>query len=77
MLEIPVSAKKRLVILKWLVEFFEPGISYPESQVNVILELHHHDCATLRREMVGYRMLTRHKGIDSRGPESERVTGAK
>ena len=34
LLEIPVSYKKRLVILKWLVGFFEPGISYTESQVN-------------------------------------------
>jgi hypothetical protein len=77
LLEIPVSRRKRLVILKWLADFFEPGISYPESQVNAILKLHHHDCATLRREMVGYRMLTRDKGIYRRRAESEWRTGAK
>jgi hypothetical protein len=77
LLEIPVSRKKRLVILKWLGEFFEPGISYTEAQVNAILKLHHHDCATLRREMVGYRMLTRDKGIYRRGPESESRTVGK
>lgn len=71
LLEIPVSFKKRLVILKWLTAFFEPGVSYSEAQVNAILKLHHHDCATLRREMVGCRMLTRDKGIYRRGPESE------
>jgi len=70
LLEIPVSYKKRLVILKWLVAFFEPGISYAESQVNAILKPHHNDCATLRREMIGCGMLARDKGIYRRMPES-------
>ena len=70
LLEIPVSYKKRLVILKWLIAFFEPGISYAEAQVNAILKLHHHDCATLRREMIGCGMLSRDKGVYRRMPES-------
>ncbi|MGC2495065.1 metalloregulator ArsR/SmtB family transcription factor [Candidatus Binatus sp.] len=70
LLEIPVSYKKRLTILKWLVGFFEPGISYTESQVNAILKLHHQDCATIRREMIGCGMLARDKGIYNRRPES-------
>jgi hypothetical protein len=70
LLEIPVTYKKRLVILKWLIGFFEPGISYTESQVNAILKLHHHDCATLRREMIGCGMLARERGIYHRRPES-------
>ena len=70
LLEIPVSYKKRLVILKWLVGFFEPDISYTESQVNAILKLHHQDCATLRREMIGCGMMGRDKGIYRRRPES-------
>jgi len=70
LIEIPVSYKKRLVILKWLIGFFEPGISYAESQVNAILKLHHQDCATLRREMIGCGMLARDKGVYSRSPES-------
>jgi hypothetical protein len=75
--EIPVSYKKRLVILKWLAGFFEPGISYSEAQVNAILKPHHHDCATLRREMIGCAMLTREKGIYRRNPESEWRVAAK
>ncbi len=77
LLEIPVSRKKRLVILEWLADFFAPGISYAEAQVNAILKLHHHDCATLRREMVGYGMLTRDRGIYRRSPESEWRTAGK
>jgi len=76
LLEIPVSRRKRLVILKWLANFFEPGINYAEAQVNAILKLHHHDCATLRREMVGCGMLARDKGVYRRRPESEwRIAG--
>jgi len=77
LLEIPVSYKKRLVILKWLINFFEPRISYAESQVNAILKLRHHDCATLRREMIGCGMLARDKGIYQRRPESEWRTAVK
>ena len=77
LLEIPVSYKKRLVILKWLAGFFEQGISYTEGQVNAILKQHHHDCATLRREMIGCAMLARDKGIYRRRPESEWRTALK
>jgi DNA-binding transcriptional ArsR family regulator len=77
LLEIPVSYKKRLVILKWLAGFFEPDISYTEGQVNGILKLHHPDCATLRREMIGCAILARDKGIYRRRPESEWRTAIK
>jgi DNA-binding transcriptional ArsR family regulator len=70
LLEIPVSYKKRLVILKWLAVFFEADISYTESQVNALLKLHHPDCATLRREMIGCGMLARDKGIYRKRPET-------
>jgi len=68
--EIPVPYKKRLVILKWLAGFFEAGISYSEVQVNAVLKVHHHDCATLRREMIGCGILARDKGIYHLTPES-------
>jgi len=71
LIEIPVSYKKRLVILKWLIGFFDPGISYAESEVNTILKRHHHDCATLRREMIGCAMLARDKGIYRCRPKSD------
>jgi hypothetical protein len=71
LLEIPVSYKKRLVILKWLMDFFDPRISYTESEVNAMLKLHHHDSATLRREMIGCGMLAREKGIYRCRPRSE------
>lgn len=61
--EIPASRKKRLVILKWLVSQFEWDVTYPERAVNEILKHHHPDCATLRRELVGYQLMKRENGL--------------
>lgn len=69
--EIPASRKKRWVILKWLVGEFELGVTYPEANVNEIIKRHHPDCATLRRELIGYQMLQRENGLYWRQPETE------
>ncbi|MBD2518380.1 metalloregulator ArsR/SmtB family transcription factor [Nostoc sp. FACHB-973] len=61
--EIPASRKKRLVILKWLASQFEVGINYPERLVNEILKRYHPDCATLRRELIGYQLMQRENGV--------------
>jgi DNA-binding transcriptional ArsR family regulator len=61
--EIPASRKKRLVILKWLVSKFEIGVKYPERVVNEIIKEYHPDCATLRRELVGYQLMQRSDSI--------------
>lgn len=61
--EIPASRKKRLVILKWLVNQFEVGISYSERTVNEILKRYHPDCAKLRRELIGYQLMQRESGV--------------
>lgn len=66
--EIPASRKKRLVILKWLVNKFEVGVNYPERTVNEIIKRYHPDCATLRRELVGYQLMHREQGIYRRQP---------
>ena len=69
--DIPTTRKKRWAILKWLVARFDPEIDYSENRLNEIIKRHHWDTATLRREMIGYRMLARSKGIYRRLPESE------
>ena len=60
--QIPASRKKRRVVLACLAEQFESERSYTEAEVNRILKRHHEDCATLRRELVGCRMMTREAG---------------
>ncbi|MBW4601296.1 MAG: DUF2087 domain-containing protein [Calothrix sp. FI2-JRJ7] len=61
--DIPATRKKRLVILKWLVSHFDQGTNYSEAKVNEILKQFHPDCATLRREMIGYNLMQRESGI--------------
>jgi biotin operon repressor len=65
---IPAQLKKRLIILDRLAREFEPDRDYSEREVNQVLVDFHDDVATLRREMVGHRLLTRDKGIYRRLP---------
>jgi hypothetical protein len=69
--DIPASRKKRWVVLKWLAGRFEPGRRYREAEINEAIQRHHWDSATLRRELVGYRMMARKAGVYWRLPESD------
>ena len=69
--EIPASRKKRLVILKWLVNQFEPGRQYPEAMVNEIIARYHPDYATLRREFIAHKLMARENGLYWRLTEGE------
>jgi predicted transcriptional regulator len=60
---IPASRKKLMVVLHWLADQFEYDRRYPEKEVNAIINRHHEDHATLRRELIGYDLLRREKGI--------------
>ncbi|MFL5298081.1 MAG: metalloregulator ArsR/SmtB family transcription factor [Phenylobacterium sp.] len=68
---IPASRRKRAVVLKWLVEPFVEGRLYPEAEVNETIQRRHWDSATLRRELIGHRMMAREAGVYWRLPESE------
>ena len=68
---IPAGRKKRFVLLKWLVEKFECDRDYSEKEINTVLKQHHEDCATLRREFIGYRLMSRHRDVYRRLPETE------
>src|ERR687897_1743134 len=61
--QIPASRKKRVTVLRRLLERFVPGRSYPESEVNELLREAHDDVATLRRELVDYGFMVRDRGI--------------
>jgi biotin operon repressor len=60
---LPASRKKRVVVLRRLLERFRPGREYPEREVNDLLRVAHPDVATLRRELVDYGFLTRDRGV--------------
>ena len=68
---IPASRRKRQIVLKWLAEQFEADRRYREAEVNELIQRRHWDCATLRREMIGYGMMAREGGVYWRCPEDE------
>lgn len=59
---IPVAHAKRMVILDWLAQLFEPGQHFSEKMVNLIIGQHHPDTAALRRYMVDAGFLDREAG---------------
>jgi hypothetical protein len=60
---IPAQRSKRLVVLHHLVRVFEPGVRYPEREVNALLAVWHPDTAALRRYLVDEGLLTREAGV--------------
>jgi hypothetical protein len=56
---IPAAKGKRLVVLDFLSQQFEPGKVYPERDVNFLLGKFHRDYAALRRYMVDDGFLER------------------
>lgn len=61
--QIPMSRKKRDVVLTWLAGRFEPGRRYPEKELNAIIARHHADYATLRRELINGGWMEREGGV--------------
>ena len=60
---IPAQHSKRLVVLAHLVRVFEPGVRYPEREVNALLAVWHPDVAALRRYLVDEGLLAREGGV--------------
>jgi predicted transcriptional regulator len=59
---LPAQRKKLEAILRHVVSAFEPGTRYSEKKVNEILARFHEDTASLRRELVGSRLMQREGG---------------
>lgn len=59
----PTRHGKLLLVLDHVAQSFEPGVSYPETQVNEIVGRFHPDYAALRRYLVDNGFLTREGGF--------------
>jgi hypothetical protein len=59
---IPARRAKRLAVLDWLAQAFEPGRIYPEVTVNQVLRRFHPDHAALRRYLVDEGFMDRRDG---------------
>jgi hypothetical protein len=60
---LPAKRGKRLVVLDLVARVFEPGVRYPETEVNALLRAFHDDVAALRRYLVDEGFLDRHAGV--------------
>lgn len=62
LVKLPSKRAKRLVVLDYLAQQFEPGERYGERQVNSMLRTFNDDTATLRRYLVDEGFLDRESG---------------
>ena len=75
LVSIPTSHSKRMVVLDWLAQDFEPGERYTEQMVNLVLGKRHSDTAALRRYLVDHDFLTREAGVYWRSGGSTEPSG--
>jgi hypothetical protein len=61
--QIPAQQSKRRVVLDHVCRVFEPGVRYPEQDVNALLRAFHPDHAMLRRYLVDEGFLSREAGV--------------
>ncbi len=59
----PTKRSKLLLVLDRIAQDFEPGRTYPEPEVNDVLEGYHEDFAALRRYLVDEAFMTREGGV--------------
>ena len=59
---IPAQRKKERIILEEIAKAFEPGRTYTEREVNIIIADFHDDFCTIRRDMIGEKIMARKNG---------------
>lgn len=62
LVQMPAQESKRLIVLDHIARIFEPGMRYPEREVNALLRAFWDDHVTLRRYLVDYGFLARAGG---------------
>jgi hypothetical protein len=58
----PAQEKKFLVLVRYVLQAFEPGVRYTEKQVNKLLSRYSDDTALLRRSLIEYKFMAREGG---------------
>jgi hypothetical protein len=61
--QIPAARGKRRTVLEHIAASFEPGVRYPEREVDAVLRAWHPDHASLRRYLVDEGLISREKGV--------------
>ena len=66
---LPSQRKKKIIILKHLINGLERGKKYPESEINEYIKKFHPDFATIRREFIINHFMYRENNIYELNPE--------
>ncbi len=56
---LPAQRKKREVVFAHILRTLQPGTTYPEKEINALIEAYHEDYCTIRREMISLGLLKR------------------
>lgn len=59
---IPTQRKKERIVLEEIAKSFAPGRTYTEPEVNEIIGRFHDDFCTIRRDMIGEKLMSRENG---------------
>ena len=62
LVQLPSQEAKRRIVLEHVAQVFEPGIRYPERDVDALLRAFWHDHVSLRRYLVDSGFLSREAG---------------
>lgn len=69
---IPARERRRRIVLQWVASVdFEPGVAYPERDVDMRLAQRHGDVAALRRHLVEGGYMSREAGVYRLRPEAD------
>ncbi|GAA1830929.1 DUF2087 domain-containing protein [Luedemannella flava] len=63
LVSIPAARGKRRIILEHIVSGFEPGVKYPEREVDAVLRAWHPDYPALRRHLIDEDLMSRADGV--------------
>jgi hypothetical protein len=61
--QLPAARGKRRVLLEHIAAVFEPGVRYPEREVDATLRAWYDDHAALRRYLVDEDLMAREAGV--------------
>ena len=79
LVHIPAARAKRRTVLQHIAAVFEPGVRYPERQVDAMLRAWYEDYVSLRRYLVDEQLLAREGGeywraggwVDVQAPDAQ------
>jgi len=60
---LPARRSKRMLLLEHVASLFEPGVKYPEREVDAMMRAWHADYAMLRRYLIDAALLAREGGF--------------